>query len=116
MSDYYNYIRIGQLFNINNENRTVSYTGTPYYRQIIETIRKCIHIRGFPILNAKQIYAKIMPENKPIIETYYPTYQWNYIWGNLSSVFILLKEREVLFKFLHEVLPTKKETKGDENH
>ena len=75
MSDYYNYIRIGQLFNINNENRTVSYTGTPYYRQIIETIRKCIHIRGFPILNVKQIYSKILPENKPIIETYYPTYQ-----------------------------------------
>ena len=52
-----------------------------------------------------------MPENKPIIETYYPTYQWNYIWGNLSSVFILLKEREVLFKFIHEVLPTKKRLK-----
>ena len=40
MSDYYNYIRIGQLFDINNDNRTVAYTGTPYYRQIKETIKK----------------------------------------------------------------------------
>ena len=47
MSDYYNYIRIGQLFNINNENRTVAYTGTPYYRQIKETIKNAFIFEVF---------------------------------------------------------------------
>ena len=104
MSDYYNYIRIGRILNINNEPNAVSYTGTPYYTQIIEIVRKCFHVRGFPVLNAKQMYVKILPENKPLVEFNYQTYQWKNIWKNVCSILILPKEREILFKFLHEVL------------
>ena len=49
MAKYYNFTRIGQLLNIGNDPGTVSYTGTPYYSQIIESMRKCIHVRGFPV-------------------------------------------------------------------
>ena len=111
MADYYNYVRIGHLFNIVNDPGTVFYNGTPYYRQVIDITRKCIHVLGFPTVNAKQIYDTIFPENKPTMEACYQTYQWKCIWKNLCSLFILPKERQVLFKFLHEVLPIKKRLK-----
>ena len=107
MAKYYNAIRLGQLLTTNNDCELVSYTGTQYYSLIIEIIRKCIHVRGFPLLTSKQIYGHIMPLSKPTIESLYQNCQWKNIWKNLVSVFVLPKEREVIFKFLHEVLPTK---------
>ena len=38
-------------------------------------------------------------------------YHWKSIWNNLCSAFILLNERETLYKYLHEILPTKKRLK-----
>lgn len=38
-------------------------------------------------------------------------YNWAFIWKNLSSVFVIVNEREVLYKYLHEILPTKKRLK-----
>ena len=111
MVEYYNFMRLGQLFNRYNSPNTVSYTGNVYYQQIVKIIQKCIHVRGFPELNAKKIYDTIMPNGKPMIETYHPNYQWKEIWNNLTSKVILPKEREILFKFHHEVLPTKKRLK-----
>ena len=52
-----------------------------------------------------------MPLSKPTIEAFYQNYQWKNIWKNLVSVFVLPKEREVIYKFLHEVLPTRKRLK-----
>ena len=49
-----------------------------------------------------------MPKIKPIIETHYELFKWNEIWRNLSSVFIMVNEREILYKYLHEILPTNK--------
>ena len=111
MAEYYTSLRVGQLFDMHNHYDTVSYTGTEYYSLIISIIRKCIHVRGFPLLNAKQIYSNIMPTVKPTIESIYQTYKWKTIWSNLCSAFVLPKEREVIFKFLHEVLPTRKRLK-----
>ena len=60
IADYYNFIRLGQLLNKNTDPGNVSYTGTVYYKHIVETIQKCIHIKGFPVINAKQIYFNIL--------------------------------------------------------
>ena len=49
-----------------------------------------------------------MPKCRPNIETLYGIYNWSYIWKNISSVFILLTERETIYKYIHEILPTKK--------
>ena len=107
MADFYNFIRIGQLFNKPDDPGNVSYTGTIYYQQIIEIIQKCIHVKGFPRLNANEIYHNILPKTRPTIEVNHPVHQWKNIWTNLSTKIILPKERDTLFKFLHNVLPTK---------
>ena len=52
-----------------------------------------------------------MPKCSPMIETYYGLYNWASIWKNLSSVYILVNEREILYKYLHEILPTKNRLK-----
>merc|ERR1712240_194841 len=56
-------------------------------------------------------YQQIMPKCKPNIESCYGLYNWSSIWKNLSSVYILLNEREIMYKYLHEILPTKKRLK-----
>ena len=52
-----------------------------------------------------------MPTVKPIIESSYPNFKWKIIWSNPCSFFVLPKEREVLFKYIHEILPTRKRLK-----
>ena len=109
--DHYNNIRCAQLLNITSSPQQVSYIGTKYYREIIPIIRKCTHVRGFPQLSAKMIYKKIMPNYSPNIENLYGLYNWSSIWKNLSSAYILVHEREIMYKHLHEILPTKKRLK-----
>ena len=110
MMEYYNTIRIGQLFNnpmcINN----VSFTGTAYYNQIVETVRKCLHVPKFPYINSKMMYFHLLPIEKPKIEYMYDNslFKWSSIWKNIAFKYIHVKERELLFKYIHEILPTKK--------
>ena len=52
-----------------------------------------------------------MPKNSTNIENLYGLYSWPSIWKNLSSVYVLLNEREIMYKYLHEILPTKKRLK-----
>ena len=111
MTIYYNHIRCAQLLNITSNPRQVSYVGNDYYREIISTIQKCTHIQGFPHISSKLIYANIKTKHNPTIEMHYGLYKWKSIWNNLCSAFILLNERETLFKYLHEILPTKKRLK-----
>ena len=58
-------------------------------------------------MNANEIYHNILPKIRPTIEVNHPVHQWKNIWTNLSTKIILPKERDTLFKFLHNVLPTK---------
>ena len=111
MIDYYNYIRTNRLLNVTSNSIHHSFVGTVYYRETISIVQKCTHIRKFPNISAKIIYKEIMPKNKPIIEESYGLYNWKQIWNNLASNLILHTERETLFKYLHEILPTKKRLK-----
>ena len=52
-----------------------------------------------------------MPKSTPKIETDYSLYKWTTIWKNLCSDFVMVNERDVLYRFLHEILPTKKRLK-----
>ena len=109
--DYYNNIRCARLLRIYTNPHDVSYIGNEYYSEIIPIIRKCIRVRGFPYLTAKQIYQEIIPKCKPTIENCYGLYNWSSIWKNISSKYILLNEREIMYKYLHEILPTRKRLK-----
>ena len=45
---------------------------------------------------------------QPEAEKLYPNFNWKYIWTNICSKFINIYDRQVMFKFLHEILPNKK--------
>ena len=109
--EYYNFIRTEQLLNRTSEPMQVSYIGTEYYRDIISIVQKCTHIQGFPHITAKSICANIMQEHRPTVEGQYGLCNWKIVWINLCSVFILPNERETIYRYLHEILPTKKRLK-----
>ena len=108
---YYNDIRVARLLNRTSNIVQVSYIGTEYYREIIPIMQKCTNINGFPNITSKSIYENIIPKHKPSIESLYGLYNWESIWENVPSKFIMLNERETIYKFLHEILPTKKRLK-----
>ena len=43
----------------------------------------------------------------PKIQEKYPLHNWKGIWKNLQFKYILVNVREVLFKYIHEILPNK---------
>ena len=109
--EYYTDMRIAQLLNRTSNTEQVSYIGTEYYREIIPIVQKCTKLKGFPQITAKLIYEQIRETCRPTIESLYGLYNWDSIWKNLSSVFVVINERETLYKYLHEILPTKKRLK-----
>ena len=87
-----------------------AYTGTAYYNQMVDTIRKCVHCPKFPSIDAKTMYMHILPVEKPRIESVYDNslFKWKLIWNNIAFKFIQVNEREILFKYMYEILPTRK--------
>ena len=110
MMEYYTIIRIGQLFDKPVNLPNVSYNGSVYYNQIVDTVRKCIRCPKFPYINSKMIYEHLLPIEKPRIESTYDNslFRWKSIWKNISFKFIQVNERELVFKYMHEILPTRK--------
>ena len=82
MMEYYNIIRIEQLFDKSANLPNVSYNGSVYYNQIVDTIRKCIRCPKFPYINSKMIYEHLLPIEKPRIESIYDNslFRWKSIW------------------------------------
>ena len=105
---YYMAIRINSIFNIRLLPNTVSYKNTPYYEYAVDTIRRCVHHKDFPNVNSKVIYAIILPNIKARIELLYPLYDWNNIWNNIGFKYINIYDRPIIFKYVHEILPTYK--------
>ena len=101
-------IRINALFNIRELPNKICYRNTPYYEYAVDTIRKCFHHKDFPNVNSKIIYSLILPNITARVELLYPLYDWNNIWTILSFRFLNIYDRPIIFKYLHEILPTNK--------
>ena len=86
----------------------ISYVIHPYYNKILDLCRNVMHIEVFPILTCKIIYGVLNPEIKPAIEENFPLYRWKCIWKNIHSKLIDRYDRVVCFKFIYNVLPSKK--------
>ena len=110
MMEYYNNIRIAQVFNKQANMPNVAYNGTEYYNQIVDIIRSCIHCPKFPKISSKSIYEYRLPIENPRIESMYDNsiFNWKTIWRNISFKYIQINEREIVYKYMHEILPTKK--------
>ena len=104
---FFNAVRVNPMVNIRTLPRNVSYTSTSYYNKGIITIRKCLKINSFPNISSKIIYGHLLDIQPPRIQDKYPLYNWKYIWKNLHFKYIPVNSREILFKYLHEILPNK---------
>lgn len=100
--------KIGNMFNILNPPRTQSHGNTPYYEFTVDAIKSCSGHKNFPNLRSKDIYDIIMPQCKPNIELLYPNYDWKSIWIQLNFKYINVHDRNVMYKYLYEILPTNK--------
>ena len=105
---YYLANRIGEVFDIINAPRRTSRINAPYFEFPVDTIKKCRWHRKFPNLTSKDIYDVIVPHCKPNIECLYPNFDWKNIWLQLNFRYINVQDRNVLFKFMYEILPTNK--------
>ena len=86
----------------------ISYDIHPFYGNILDLCRNIMHIRSFPMLTCKMIYEVLNPETKSAIEDSFPLYRWKNIWKNIHNRFIDKFDRVVCFKFIYNILPTKK--------
>ena len=100
--------KIGIIFNILNLPRTQSHGNTPYFEFTVDAIKKCSSHKNFPNLRSKDIYETIMPMCKPNIELLYPNYDWKNIWIHLNFRYINVHDRNVIYKYIYEILPTNK--------
>ena len=95
------------MINIRSLPRIVAYVSTSYYNKGITTIRKCIRLNSFPNISSKIIYSHLLVKQPPKIEENYTLYNWKYIWRNLHFEYIPINMRELMFNYLHEILPNK---------
>ena len=105
---YYMSNKVGRVFNVNTIPQVVSRHNTPYYENTIDIIFKCVGHKKFPNLKPRDIYEIIVPHCQPNIVTMYPNYDWPNIWRRLNFKYIRITDREILFKYLYEILPTNK--------
>ena len=111
MSKYYNYVHLKDLFNENIVLKETSNVVNPIYYDVITMIRKCKDLPMFPLLKSRAIYQKLLPSSKPAVENRYPLYNWPLIWENINLKFVSATDREIIYKYLHEILPNKKRLK-----
>ena len=104
---YFNSLRVNPMLNIRTLPINVAYVNTSYYNKGITTIRKCMRLNSFPNISSRIIYSHLLVKQMPKIQEQYPLYNWKHIWGNLQFKFIPINTREVMFKYLHEILPNK---------
>ena len=105
---YYMALRVNVLFGRRTLPNNVSHVNTPYYEYSMEIIRQCYHLKNFPNISSKDIYKMLYVVTQPEIEKMYPNYKWNSIWKNVMFKPIDLYDRNIIFKFIHEILPTSK--------
>ena len=105
---YYLANRIGNIFNIVNLPRKTAHVNAPFFEFTVDTIKKCRWHKNFPNIKSKDIYEVIVPHCKPSIECLYPNFDWKNIWMNLNFRYMKIQDRNIMFKFMYEILPTNK--------
>ena len=108
MIRYYMMTKTGHIFNITTVPNKVSKVNTPYYEYTIDTIKKCIGHKKFPNLKSKEIYELLVHHHQPNIETLYPNYDWMNIYKQLNFKYMNIRDRNIMFKYIYEILPNNK--------
>ena len=65
---YYCALRLNPYFNIREIPSNVSYVCPNYFNDLIESIKKIIHMPRFPNVNSLDMYLVILPKCHPIVQ------------------------------------------------
>ena len=103
---HYCHIRLNDILPSNYSLHDAAPLTTPYYATIINIIQRILHIPNFPYIPKVKIYESMFIEEKSLAELQYPTFNWQNIWKNHSSLFILSFDKEIIYKHLHMCLST----------
>ena len=105
---YYMYGNVNKFIKFETPPFEVSNVNTTYYEYAIENFKKICKLQKFPNVNSKEIYKEIKPKWQPKIENMYPMYKWDNIWKNLNFRYINIKDRNIMYKYIHEILTNNK--------
>ena len=100
-------MRLNPIFNIRSLPINICPVGTPYFEEGIGVIRSILHLKGFPNINSKLAYEYLLERYIPTVQQRYPFSNWKNIWLNMNFRYIPVRTREILFKYLHGILPNK---------
>ena len=81
---------------------------TTYYDYAIKDIKLCKTHMDFPNMTSKGIYSMILPDTPPLVESKNPTLDWSNIWKIVNFKYIDINDRPILYKYVHQILPTNK--------
>ena len=106
----YFYCKIKASFLMESEKnyRDCTIFTTPYYSEIIDTLRKVYCLKNYPTVSVKEVYSVVMDceDYKPKIESLYPLFNWSQIWKYVNNKYIDKKSREIVYRYIHEILNT----------
>ena len=104
---YYCALRLNPLFNIRELPTNVSYVCPKYLEDLVHLTRKIIHIPKFPNVKSPTIYSTFLPGvQAPVNQA--RTTNWKRSWKLMNFAYVDIRERELMFKFMHNILTTKK--------
>ena len=84
----------------------VSFICPKYLNDIIIQTRRTIHLPKFPNIKSVDIYSAFLPKIQPNVNQD-TTINWKRSWKNLTFKFINIRDREIVFKYLHKIITTK---------
>ena len=94
---YYCYIRLNNILPSNYSIHNASPVTTPYYDIVINDIRNILHLPGFPSTPKNNIYISLLPKEESLVESQYPTLDWQNIWRNYKSLYIYIHSIRKLY-------------------
>ena len=103
---FYCALRLNPIFNILELPINTSVVKSKFYDNIVTLVRKFIHVKNFPHISSLNMYIFLLPYCKPTSESLLNV-NWKTTWKNLNYKYVNIHVRDIVFKFLHNILTTK---------
>ena len=103
---YYCALRINPIFNILELPNNTSFTKSKFFDEYVILIRKLISVNNFPNISSTDIYRLLLPVCQPSVNLNI-NIDWKISWKCLNFKYVNVRDRDIIFKFLHGILTTK---------
>jgi len=106
---YYMYEKVNGIIVRERKNIKVSRIGSPFYRAIYKVLQVIQSMDIGQLCKSRLIYRELMnPKAVPTIEEKYPLFQWVEIWQNVNFKYIGVSDRNIVYRYIHDALPSKR--------